>query len=53
MPGRLIAVCREITKKFEEVWRGYPQDIFNILNEKTIKGEFVVVIAPADWEERN
>ncbi len=50
MPGRLIVVCREITKKFEEVWRGYPGDILNTLNERTIKGEFVIVIAPAGWE---
>lgn len=53
MPGRIVAVCREITKKFEEVWRGYPKEILDALNEKTVKGEFVVVIAPADWEERN
>jgi 16S rRNA (cytidine1402-2'-O)-methyltransferase len=53
MPGRLIVVCREITKKFEEVWRGYPEDILNTLNERTIKGEFVIVIAPLDWEERD
>ncbi len=53
MPGRLIVVCREITKKFEEVWRGYPKEILESLNEKTIKGEFVIVIAPTDWEERD
>jgi 16S rRNA (cytidine1402-2'-O)-methyltransferase len=53
MPGRVVAVCREITKKFEEVWRGYPKDILDTLNEKTVKGEFVIVIAPADWEERD
>ncbi len=52
MPGRLIVVCREITKKFEETWRGYPKDILQTLSEKTIKGEFAVVIAPLDWEER-
>jgi 16S rRNA (cytidine1402-2'-O)-methyltransferase len=53
MPDRLIVVCREITKKFEEVWRGYPEDILNTLKERTIKGEFVIVIAPTDWEERD
>jgi 16S rRNA (cytidine1402-2'-O)-methyltransferase len=51
MPDRIIVVCREITKKFEEVWRGYPVDILNTLNEKTIKGEFVIVIAPPGWKE--
>lgn len=53
MPDRLIVVCREITKKFEEVWRGYPREVLDTLNEKTIKGEFAIVIAPAGWEERN
>lgn len=52
MPDRLIVVCREITKKFEEVWRGYPHEILNTLNEKNIKGEFVVVIAPLNWKEQ-
>lgn len=52
MPGRLIVICREMTKKFEEVWRGYPEDILDKLNAKTVKGEFVVVIAPSDWKEQ-
>ncbi len=52
MPERLIVICREMTKKFEEVWRGYPDDILDKLNEKTVKGEFVVVIAPLNWKER-
>ncbi len=53
MPGRLIVVCREITKKFEETWRGYPENILESLNEKTLKGEFALVIAPLDWVERS
>ncbi len=53
IPARIIVVCREMTKKFEEVWRGYPADILETLNEKTIKGEFVIVIAPLEWEERD
>lgn len=50
MPGRFVVVCREMTKKFEEVWRGFPGDIIGSLKDKIIKGEFVVVIAPEDWE---
>jgi 16S rRNA (cytidine1402-2'-O)-methyltransferase len=50
-PERIIVVCRELTKKFEETWRGYPFDLKENLNEKTIKGEFVVVIAPSNWKE--
>jgi 16S rRNA (cytidine1402-2'-O)-methyltransferase len=53
MPERFVAVCREMTKKFEEVWRGYPEEILDSLSGKTIKGEFVIVIAPTDWEVRN
>lgn len=49
LPNRFVVVCREITKKFEEIWRGFPKDILETLENKTIKGEFVVVIAPKDW----
>ena len=44
MPSRTIAVCRELTKKFEEVWKGKPGEILESLNEKVTKGEFVVVV---------
>lgn len=50
-PDRTIVICRELTKKFEEVWRGKASNLFNSLSEKTIKGEFVVLIAPQDWIE--
>jgi len=49
LPNRFVVVCREITKKFEETWRGFPKDILATLDNRTIKGEFVVVIAPKDW----
>jgi len=48
-PKRLVVVCRELTKKFEETWRGYPFELKEKLNEKIIKGEFVVVIASSNW----
>lgn len=50
IPNRTIAVCRELTKKFEEVWRGKPGEILESLNEKVTKGEFVVVISPKNWK---
>ena len=50
IPNREISICRELTKKFEEVWRGKPSEILNTLAGKTIKGEFVVVIAPSKWK---
>lgn len=49
-PERYVVVCRELTKKFEEYWRGYPAELKASLNEKTIKGEFVVVIASLNWK---
>ena len=48
MPDRFMVVCRELTKKFEETWRGFPKELKEQLNEKIIKGEFVVVVAPKD-----
>ena len=53
LPERFIVVCRELTKKFEETWRGFPGQILNSLDNKIIKGEFVVVIAPKYWDVKN
>jgi len=50
MPDRFMVVCRELTKKFEETWRGYPNELKKQLNEKVVKGEFVVVISPKEWK---
>jgi 16S rRNA (cytidine1402-2'-O)-methyltransferase len=50
LPERFIVVCREITKKFEETWRGFPKDLVELFPEKISKGEFVVVIAPKNWK---
>ena len=49
IPDRIVVVCRELTKKFEETWRGYPSELKQQIDEKTTKGEFVVVIAPIGW----
>ena len=53
LPDRFLVVCREITKKFEETWRGYPKDILINFSEKVVKGEFVVVVAPKNWIVKN
>ena len=52
MPERQIVVSRELTKKFEENWRGKPEEILTDFDKKIIKGEFVVTIAPLSWKER-
>ncbi len=49
MPTRVIAIGRELTKKFEELWRGHPSEILESLTEHKLKGEFVVIIAPINW----
>jgi 16S rRNA (cytidine1402-2'-O)-methyltransferase len=49
-PERYVVVCREMTKKFEETWRGYPSEIKENLSDKIVKGEFVIVIANKGWK---
>ncbi len=51
MNSRYIVVCRELTKKFEEVWRGTASEILS-KSDRILKGEFVVVISPKDWEQK-
>ncbi len=41
IPNREICVCRELTKKFEEIYRGKPSELMDQIIEK---GEFAVVI---------
>lgn len=42
--SRPAAICRELTKKFEEVRRGTLTDLAEQMSEATVKGEIVVVI---------
>lgn len=44
-PEREIVVCRELTKKFEEILRGNAADLGRELDAHPRKGEFTVVIA--------
>lgn len=39
-----VVVCRELTKKFETVYRGDINGVLIQLREDTVKGEFVVVV---------
>lgn len=41
---RSCAVCRELTKKFEEIIRGTFSECAAVFSKKTIKGEFVLII---------
>ena len=44
--GRQAAVCRELTKKFEEARRGTLTDLAQAYSDTPPKGEIVVVIGP-------
>ena len=45
---RRISVSRELTKKFEETLRGSIGEIHEILQQRNIKGEFVIVVEGID-----
>ena len=42
---RQAAVCRELTKKFEEVRRGYLSELVDHYTDRNVKGEVTIVIA--------
>ena len=49
---RYIAICRELTKAFEEVVRGKLSEVVPIFeNRAKIKGEICVIIAPPNYQE--
>ena len=48
---RQAAVCRELTKKFQEVNRGSLAELVALWQERQPQGEFVLVVAGADAEE--
>jgi len=43
--NKQIVVCRELTKKFETVYRGKVEEVLEKMEQGNLKGEFVVVIA--------
>jgi 16S rRNA (cytidine1402-2'-O)-methyltransferase len=49
-PARPVAVCRELTKKFEEIVRGSASDVAERF-ESPPRGEITLVIGPADGED--
>lgn len=49
--SREIAVCRELTKKFEEIYRDTIEGAINYFTENPPKGEFVLIIRGADPKE--
>lgn len=45
-PARKITICKDLSKLFENVWRGSIADLENY--KPTLKGEFIVVIGGVD-----
>jgi len=43
-PERKIALCRELTKRFEEVLRGTVEDVRTTIADRSLKGEIVLVV---------
>jgi|UniRef100_A0A7V3PTJ2 16S rRNA (cytidine1402-2'-O)-methyltransferase len=48
---RRVVVCRELTKKYEEVIRGRVSELLELLAARELKGEVVVVVG--GYEERD
>ena len=48
-PDRQIAVCRELTKKFEEIVRGTLSEVRLQFEREQPRGEITLVIGGADW----
>ena len=46
-PFREVAVARELTKLYEEVWRGELSDAVGNVGAKEPRGEYVIVLGPA------
>jgi 16S rRNA (cytidine1402-2'-O)-methyltransferase len=40
-----VVLAREVTKKFEEYLRGTPAELLEVLRKRSLKGEFVVLVA--------
>lgn len=44
-PDRRVAICRELTKLHEEVWRGTASEAADHFSSRDVRGEVVVVVA--------
>jgi 16S rRNA (cytidine1402-2'-O)-methyltransferase len=44
-PERRVVLARELTKKFEELRAGSPRQLLEEMQKRSIKGEFVVLVA--------
>ncbi|MCU0772064.1 MAG: 16S rRNA (cytidine(1402)-2'-O)-methyltransferase [Verrucomicrobia bacterium] len=47
-PARTVVLARELTKKFEEFLRGTPAELQAVIEQRALKGEFVVMVGGED-----
>ncbi len=47
---RAVCVVKELTKIHEEVLRGNPGQLYEIFSSRKIKGEYVVLLGPQDYQ---
>lgn len=54
-PKRKVALCRELTKTFESIYRMTVSDLIDYLTEHQdeVRGEFVLVVGPYEAEEQS
>ncbi len=50
---REVVVAREITKMFEEFLRGRVSEILSVLEDRQVKGEIVLLVAPPEKSVKN
>ena len=46
-----LVICRELTKKFESIYRGTAQSLIDDLSQNKIKGEVTIVVSKSDIAE--
>lgn len=52
-PARGLMVARELTKKFETVYRGDARSVLNSLTDSQVRGEFVVILSNVQKDTRH
>ncbi len=50
-PARLVCICRELTKVYESVLRGPIDEVTKKLHDTSLKGEFVIIVAPVHFHD--
>ncbi|MFZ2970849.1 MAG: 16S rRNA (cytidine(1402)-2'-O)-methyltransferase [Minisyncoccia bacterium] len=44
VPEKKIVICRELTKIYETIYRGKPQEVMKKITPDQVKGEFIVIV---------